>query len=379
MSHKSNGVTKKKFSRVNLALNEQSREADKSSTCRKIVCDILTLRVLGYILKQPPSCIFIFTLTVISVCLPFIGLYIAGKSKLPDLDAMQNWNSYIGKLGHNNYCFKVNPRSTKPNNRNISSILPSYPPFNKTIINNRTMLTTCVELEFDVHEKFVKDQVKKDQAKKDQSKKDQAKKDQAKKDKVKNIVLVANLIGQEIGTQIKCDGERIDGQVFVHFWLDVSPDTLSDTKCPDGYCRVNGSVLITAPSKSVPTRLPQVHEDFTFETQVINCKKLAVNDTRCPTLCQHSLDLTVPNDGTEVADIVMATDCSEESEVRVVNEHKFGAKVNDIIKIILSDTDKTVAAHHMYLAAVAVAALSLVFTLGILLTDRPTDPKPSVE
>ncbi len=67
------------------------------------------------------------------------------------------------------------------------------------------MLTTCVELEFDVHEKFVKDQVKKDQAKKDQSKKDQAKKDQAKKDKVKNIVLVANLIGQEIGTQIKCE------------------------------------------------------------------------------------------------------------------------------------------------------------------------------
>ncbi len=33
----------------------------------------------------------------------------------------------------------------------------------------------------------------------------------------------------------------------------------------------------------------------------------------------------------------------------------------------------------MYLAAVVVAALSLVFTLGILLTDRPTDPKPSVE
>ncbi len=57
------------------------------------------------------------------------------------------------------------------------------------------MLTTCVELEFDVHEKFVKDQVKKDQAKKDQ----------AKKDKVKNIVLVANLKGQEIGTQIKCE------------------------------------------------------------------------------------------------------------------------------------------------------------------------------
>ncbi len=46
------------------------------------------------------------------------------------------------------------------------------------------MLTTCVELEFDVHEKV---------------------KDQAKNDKVKNIVLVASLTGQEIGTQIKCE------------------------------------------------------------------------------------------------------------------------------------------------------------------------------
>ncbi len=64
-------------------------------------------------------------------------------------------------------------------------MLPSYPPFNKTTVHasidaNRTMLTKCVELEFDVQEKIVKDQVKK-------------------------MVLVANLSGEEIGTQIKCE------------------------------------------------------------------------------------------------------------------------------------------------------------------------------
>ena len=59
------------------------------------------------------------------------------------------------------------------------------------------------------------------------------------------------------------------------------------------------------------------------------------------------MDLTVPT-GAEVANIVMVTECSE-SEVRVVNEHKFGAKVNDIIKIILSDVrSHNCTIIHMY-------------------------------
>ncbi len=42
----------------------------------------------------------------------------------------------------------------------LSSLLPSYPPvpFNKTIVNaNRTLLTKCVELEFDVQRPVVMD------------------------------------------------------------------------------------------------------------------------------------------------------------------------------------------------------------------------------
>ncbi len=81
-----NSKSKKK---VRIALKEQSEEAEKSGRCRRILCDVLTLRILGYILKQPPSCTFIVTLGVIALCLPFIGLFIEGKERLPDLDAMQ--------------------------------------------------------------------------------------------------------------------------------------------------------------------------------------------------------------------------------------------------------------------------------------------------
>lgn len=68
---------------------DQFEELEKKGRCRRIVCDILTLRVLGYIVKQPASFMFIITLFAISVCLPFIGLYIKGQKDLPDLDAMQ--------------------------------------------------------------------------------------------------------------------------------------------------------------------------------------------------------------------------------------------------------------------------------------------------
>lgn len=64
-------------------------KTEKERPCLKIVFRVLTLRILFYILKQPPSFIFILTLFVIAVCLPFIGLYIKGDRVLPDLDAMQ--------------------------------------------------------------------------------------------------------------------------------------------------------------------------------------------------------------------------------------------------------------------------------------------------
>ena len=70
-------------------LNEQLENKESGGGCRKILWDILTLRVLVYVLKQPPSCMFIVTLFVIAGCLPFIGLYISKQPVLPDLDAMQ--------------------------------------------------------------------------------------------------------------------------------------------------------------------------------------------------------------------------------------------------------------------------------------------------
>ena len=68
---------------------DQLEELEKEGRCRRIVCDVLTLRVIGYIVKQPASFMFIIALFAIVVCLPFIGLYIKRQKVLPDLDAMQ--------------------------------------------------------------------------------------------------------------------------------------------------------------------------------------------------------------------------------------------------------------------------------------------------
>ena len=68
---------------------EQQRELDKDGRCRRFFCDILRLRVVGYIVRQPTPFTFILSLFLISVTLPLVGLYISRKEGLPDLDAMQ--------------------------------------------------------------------------------------------------------------------------------------------------------------------------------------------------------------------------------------------------------------------------------------------------
>ncbi len=133
----------------------------------------------------------------------------------------QNWNAYIGKLGHADYCFQVQPRESVID-RDIASLLSSRPPFNTTApstpfthsttapstplthnttnttpstplthstntITPSTTLTTCVLLELDVLKKWVVVEKKK-------------KEDTG---TVRDRVLVASLTGREIGTQIK--------------------------------------------------------------------------------------------------------------------------------------------------------------------------------
>ncbi len=54
------------------------------------------------------------------------------------------------------------------------------------------------------------------------------------------------------------------------------------------------------------------------------------------TLCPSGfMNLTAPTSA-DVADVVMTSDCSQ-SDVKVVNKHRFGAKVNGIIKIYLNN------------------------------------------
>lgn len=68
---------------------EQQRELNNDGKCRRILCDILRLRVLAYIARQPAPFMFILSLFLISITLPLVGLYISRVDGLPDLDAMQ--------------------------------------------------------------------------------------------------------------------------------------------------------------------------------------------------------------------------------------------------------------------------------------------------
>ena len=68
---------------------QQQKEKENEGRCRRLLCDIVKLRIFKYILKQPASFIFIVSLFLIAVTLPLLGVFIASKGELPDLDAMQ--------------------------------------------------------------------------------------------------------------------------------------------------------------------------------------------------------------------------------------------------------------------------------------------------
>ena len=83
---------------------EQQMELDKDGRCRRILCDILRLRVFAYIARQPAPFMFMLSLFLISITLPLMGLYISRVNGLPDLDAMQVCMSNVNKNLPNIWC-----------------------------------------------------------------------------------------------------------------------------------------------------------------------------------------------------------------------------------------------------------------------------------
>ena len=105
---------------------EQLREKEKDGRIRRFICDVLTLRVLGYVCAQPASFSFILSFLIITLTMPPMALYIKYAPELPDLDTMgvrkgagtssywvyimkcayffQSWNAYLGKLPELGLC-----------------------------------------------------------------------------------------------------------------------------------------------------------------------------------------------------------------------------------------------------------------------------------
>ena len=71
--------------------SDQDKEMKKDGRIKRFLCNVLQLRVLVYIATQPASFLFILSLLVIALCLPFLGAYIKTKplQQLPDLDSMR--------------------------------------------------------------------------------------------------------------------------------------------------------------------------------------------------------------------------------------------------------------------------------------------------
>jgi len=75
--------------------------------------------------------------------------------------------------------------------KNVSSLLPRYPPFNQTVLFNDSYiyLTTCVGIEFSVGRDLLIDK---------------------EKGSVKDALLIGDYTGAQIGTQIKSESFNLD-------------------------------------------------------------------------------------------------------------------------------------------------------------------------
>lgn len=71
--------------------SEQQEVKEKDGRIRRFLCNVLQLRVLAYIVSQPAAFLFILSLFLIALCMPFLGVFVKNSSDLPDLDSMRVW------------------------------------------------------------------------------------------------------------------------------------------------------------------------------------------------------------------------------------------------------------------------------------------------
>ena len=68
---------------------EQHEGSNICSSTKDFFCSTLRLRVLGYVIQQPPSFLFVISLLILTSVIPFIAVYIENAPQLPDTDEMK--------------------------------------------------------------------------------------------------------------------------------------------------------------------------------------------------------------------------------------------------------------------------------------------------
>lgn len=102
-------------SRVSKLPDDQLREKEKDGRIRRFLWDVLTLRVLAYVISQPASFTFIASFLIITLVMPPMATYIKNAHRLPDLDTMRSWNAYLGNLPSRSLCVsRATPSSYSP-------------------------------------------------------------------------------------------------------------------------------------------------------------------------------------------------------------------------------------------------------------------------
>lgn len=76
-------------SRVSKLPEGQLREKEKDGRIRRFLWNVLTLRMLAYIVSQPASFTFIASFLIITLVMPPMAAYIRNAHELPDLDTMR--------------------------------------------------------------------------------------------------------------------------------------------------------------------------------------------------------------------------------------------------------------------------------------------------
>lgn len=254
---------------------------------------------------------------------------------MPDLDAMKNWNAYIGKISSRDYCFTPSTQLSFEDDTKANFICEEG---SLNYSNSPNYGSVDVNFTFYVQKNFL----------------------------LNFAILYSKFTGEDVGTQIKekISGQRIDSKINIIAWINTQRSNYTKT-CTGNICQVDGCLIITAPLTSIPTRMPQVHTDFTFASKILN------SGTRRPSSCKCEFESLNSTYDVHEHEIMPANKCGK-NVMATFEVHKSSSKnkAYGVLEIELSAEDRFRASRHMLWASLSLTLVSVTLTISILFKNK---------